>query len=239
MLKTHDTPNPIPAATPGPARPQKHPRRPACKVLPKKPDPVSEEPKSGSTPTTIPKGEGRSPPPFGIVLGAAGAARTQQVDNFRQAQILLNGSLRMLREVGGGVQMRIEDPGRTLYSISPTLGTVSETNISRRPPGEAYTSPRYTRAPCRSGFWAAFGYAQKAVPSYRQGDREHLRPVPLPTPCRRGCGGAWRTPKWILIPGGCAGRTSRPAAQDKLPLRIQHAAARSEAMLAQVGKSAH
>ena len=104
---------------------------------------------------------------------------------------------------------------------------------------QVYHGPRYTRAPCRSGFWAAFGYAQKAVPSYRQGDREHLRPVPLPTPCRRGCGGAWRTPKWILIPGGCAGRTSRPAAQDKPPLRIQHAAARSEAMLAQVGKSAH
>ena len=38
---------------------------------------------ASAAPKTIPRGWGRSPPPFGMVFGAAGAAQTPKIDDFR------------------------------------------------------------------------------------------------------------------------------------------------------------
>jgi hypothetical protein len=41
---------------------------------------------ASAAPKTIPKGGGRSPPPSGMVFGAAGASQTPKIDDFRPAQ---------------------------------------------------------------------------------------------------------------------------------------------------------
>jgi hypothetical protein len=41
---------------------------------------------ASASPKTIPEGGGRSPPPSGMVFGAAGAAQTPQIGDFRPAE---------------------------------------------------------------------------------------------------------------------------------------------------------